>query len=86
MTSPERLDPLSFPGCLAYLESDVPGVLLPAWRTRRSSSTRDREAVASSATAAGAGADLAPEDRTLRARLWARRPPGGRGPTRGGKR
>jgi hypothetical protein len=36
MTSPDRLDPLSFTGSLAYLEADVPlGQTLPAWRSQR---------------------------------------------------
>jgi hypothetical protein len=36
MTSPDRLDPLSLAGSLAYLEADVPlGPTLPAWRSQR---------------------------------------------------
>ena len=41
MASPDRLDPLSFAGCFAYLDSEIPpGVTLPAWRSRRSGSKR----------------------------------------------
>jgi hypothetical protein len=72
VTNPNRLDPLSFAGSFAYVESDVPaGVTLAAWRAQ------DR---ASSAAQAVSGADLAPQGRTLRVRGLARRPRSGRGP------
>jgi hypothetical protein len=71
MTSPDRLDPLSFAGCFADLEGDIPaGLTLAAWRSQRTAGTD-----------AAAGADLAPQGRTLRARMRARRPRGGRGPS-----
>jgi hypothetical protein len=74
------LDPLSFTGCIAEFESNVsPGVSLLSWRSQRSASKQSRQQVPSSDEAAGAAADRAPEDRTLRARLGARRPRSGRG-------
>jgi hypothetical protein len=74
MTGRDRLDPLSFTGCIAELESDVPpGVALSAWRSQRSTSRDDRQRVASSEEATAATAERAPEPRTLGARLWARR-------------
>jgi hypothetical protein len=67
MTSTDRLDPLSFHGCFAYLDGDIPpGLTLPAWRSARRS------------VAAPAGADRAPQGRTLRARRRAHRPRNGR--------
>ncbi len=83
MTSPDRLDPLTFAGCFAYLDSDVPaGVTLPVWRSQRAGSTSDRPQVASASIGGdGAGADRAPQGRTLRARRRAHRPRSGRGPS-----
>jgi hypothetical protein len=68
MTSPDRLDPLSFTGAFACLASDIPPELtLSAWRSQRGGGVV-------------AGADRAPQRRTLRARRMARRPRTGRGP------
>jgi hypothetical protein len=78
VTSPDRLDPLTFAGSFAYLDRDVPvGVRLAAWRSQRGGQERKR------AGHAGAGPDLAPEHRTLRGRGLAHRPRTGRGPDSG---
>jgi hypothetical protein len=70
MIGPNRLDPLSFTGCFAYLASDVPpGLMLSAWRAQLG-----RGGVS-------AGADRPPQGRTLRARRRAHRPRSGRGPS-----
>ena len=70
MTGPDRLDPLSFTGCFAYLASDVPpGLPLSAWRSQWG-----RGGV-------GAGGDRAPQGRSLRARRRAHRPRNERGPS-----
>jgi hypothetical protein len=70
MTSLDRLDPLTFNGCFAYLESDIPpGVTLPAWRSQRTASNADGSPVAGASIVGDrGGADLAPQDRTLRSR------------------
>jgi hypothetical protein len=69
MNRPDQIDPLGFPGCFAYLETDIPpGLSLAAWRAQ---TTREREP---------ARADRAPQDRTLRVRGGAHRPRSGRGP------
>jgi hypothetical protein len=83
MASPDRLDPLSFAGCFAYLDSEIPpGVTLPAWRSRRSGSKRKAPQPRGTTTGgAGAGADRAPQGRTLRVPARARRPRNGRGPS-----
>ena len=85
MTSPDRLDPLSFTGCFAELDSDIPpGVTLLAWRSQRARSNPKRPQIATPSTGegeGGAGADLAPRDRTLRVRGRAHRPRRGRGPS-----
>jgi hypothetical protein len=83
MASPDRLDPLSFAGCFAYLDSEIPpGVTVPAWRSRRSGSKRKAPQPGGTATGgAGAGADRAPQGRTLRVPGRARRPRNGRGPS-----
>ena len=82
MPSRDRRDPLSFAGCFAYLESDVPpGLTLSAWREQRAGSTAKRGPLSHGASSrVGAGADLAPQDRTLRVREATRRPRSGRGP------
>ena len=81
MTDPDRLNPLLFAGCFAYLDSDVPaGMTLPAWRSQRNGSA----AASSSPPVAGAGADRAPEDRTLRARLGRSGRATGAAPAKGG--
>jgi hypothetical protein len=79
MTSTDRLDPLTFAGSFAYLESDLPpGLTLPAWRSQRSGSASP---ASSTSDEAAAGADLAPQGRTpLGVRMRARRPRSGRGP------
>jgi hypothetical protein len=83
MTSPDRLDALTFSGCFAELESDIPpGLTLTAWRSGQTSSKRDRSRPASGSTdRGGAGAGLASQDRTLRVLGRAHRPRGGRGPS-----
>ena len=83
MSSPDRLDPLSFAGCFAYLDSEIPaGVTLRAWRSRRSGSKRKPPQPRSTTTGgAGASADRAPQGRTLRVPRRARRPRNGRGPS-----
>jgi hypothetical protein len=60
MTSPDRLDPLSFAGSFAYLDSHVPpGMTLPAWRSQRSGANRQPRQLPRSTTGrADAGADL----------------------------
>ena len=64
MTDPDRLNPLLFAGCFAYLDSDVPaGMTLPAWRSQRNGSA----AASSSPPVAGAGADRAPRAPPARA-------------------
>jgi hypothetical protein len=69
MTSPDRLDPPTFTGCFAYLEADIPAELtLTAWRSPPTPGGHS------------AGADLAPEGRTLRVLMRAHRPRSGRGP------
>ena len=74
MTRPDRLDPLTFAGSFAYLDSDVPaGVTLAAWRSHRGGPDPERP------SQAGAGADLAPRHRTLRVPGLAHRPDSGRG-------
>jgi hypothetical protein len=40
MTSPERLDPLSFSGGLAVLDSHIPPGVTLAWRSQRIRSNR----------------------------------------------
>jgi hypothetical protein len=71
MSSNDRLDPHSFSGCFAELESDLPGgVTLAGWRSERHRPVGD----------AAPAASRAPQVRTLRARWWARRPRSGRGP------
>jgi hypothetical protein len=43
MTSPDRLDPLSLAGSLAYLEADVPlGLTPPAGRSQRTTLVTER--------------------------------------------
>jgi hypothetical protein len=83
MTSPDRLDALTFTGCFAELESDIPpGLTLTAWRCGRTGSKRDRPGLADASTGRGAaGAGLAPQDRTLRVLGRAHRPRSGRGPS-----
>jgi hypothetical protein len=74
VTSPDRLDPLTFAGSFAYVDSDVPaGVTLAAWRSHRGGPDPKPP------SRAGADADLAPQGRTLRVRGLARRPRSGRG-------
>ena len=83
MTSPDRLDPLAFFGCFAYVDSDIrPGMTLADWRARRSGTPGF-----DSSTAAGGAADtgLAPHDRPLRQRMT-HGPRSGRGPGPGRKR
>jgi hypothetical protein len=47
MTSPDRLDPLSF----AYIEADVPlGQTLPAWRSQRTTLSTERPQAGRAAT------------------------------------
>jgi hypothetical protein len=79
MTSPNRLDPLTFPGSFAELESDLPpGMTLPAWRTER----RRPSAAARGSEGRGAAADLAPKPRTpFGVPMRARRPRSWRGPS-----
>ena len=81
MTSPDRLDPLGFTGAFAYVDGHVPpNVTLAAWRSRRTASNVEREqSVATPIRGAGAGADRAPQGRTLRVQGRARRPRSGRG-------
>jgi hypothetical protein len=76
MTNPDRLDPLAFCGCFAYLDSDIPPEMtLADWRSRRAGSPRF-----DLSTAAGAAApDHAPHGRTLWARMTAHGPRGRRG-------
>jgi hypothetical protein len=83
MASLDRLDPVSFAGCFAYLDSEIPpGVTLPAWRSRRSGSKRKPPQPRGTTTGgAGAGADRALQGRTLRVPGSARRPRNGRGPS-----
>jgi hypothetical protein len=83
MAGSDRLDPLSFAGCFAYLDSEIPpGVTLPAWRSRRSGSRpKPPEPPGTTSGWAGAGADHASQGRTLRVRGRARRPRTGRGPS-----
>jgi hypothetical protein len=51
MTSPDRLDPLSFAGSFAYLEADVPPELtLPAWRSQRTALGTERPRAGRAAT------------------------------------
>ena len=70
MTEPNRLDPLTFAGCLSELASDVPpGLTLRAWRSQRTSH----------GSAGGTG--LAPQDRAQGARWGRRRPPRQGGPS-----
>jgi hypothetical protein len=74
VTSPDRLDPLTFAGSFAYLDSEVPaGVTLAAWRAQRGGPDPNRP------RQAGAGADLAHRGRTLRVLGLAHRPHSGRG-------
>jgi hypothetical protein len=84
MTSPDRLDPLAFCGCFAYLDSDIPPEMtLADWRTQRAGSPSF-----DSSTAAGgaAGPDHAPHGRIPRARMTAHGPHGRRGLSPGRKR
>ncbi len=83
MTSPDRLDPLTFAGCFAYLDSDVPpGVTLPVWRSQRTTRSAERlQLAARRSDLDSAGADLAPQNRTLRVPGRAHRPRSGRGPS-----
>jgi hypothetical protein len=83
MTSPDRLDPPTFTGCFAYLEADIPpGMTLLVWRSQRpSSDAKEAADPGGSSGGAGAGADLAPEGRTLRVLMRAHRPRSGRGPS-----
>jgi hypothetical protein len=82
MPGPDRRDPVSSAGCFAYLESEVPpGLTLSAWREQRAGSTAKRGPLSNGASSrAGAGADLAPQDRTCGCAKGARRPRSGRGP------
>jgi single-strand DNA-binding protein len=51
MTSPDRLDPLSLAGSLAYLEADVPlGLTLPAGRSQRTTLVTERPQAGRAAT------------------------------------
>jgi hypothetical protein len=51
MTSPDRLDPLSFAGSLAYLKADVPlGLTLPARRSQRTTLGTERPQARRAAT------------------------------------
>jgi len=83
MTSPDRLNPLAFVGCFAYVDSDVPpGVTLKIWRAQRTAPEwQSRRLATGQSERAGAGADLAPQDRTLRVPGRARRSRSGRGPS-----
>jgi hypothetical protein len=84
MASVDRLDPVSFAGCFAYVDSEIPpGVTLLAWRSRRSGSERrPPQPRATTIGGAGAGADRAPQRRTpFGVRMRARRPRSGRGPS-----
>jgi hypothetical protein len=83
VASSDRLHPLSFAGCFAYFDSEIPpGVTLPAWRSRRSGSKgKPPQPRGTTTGGAGADADLAPQDRTLRVRGKAHRPRSGRGPS-----
>jgi hypothetical protein len=68
----ERLDPLSFAGCFAELDSDLPaGIRLADWRS-----------VAAREVDEGAGPAVGrvPQGCTRRVRWWARRPRAERGP------
>jgi hypothetical protein len=83
MNGPDQLNPLKFAGCFAYVDSDVPpGVPLKTWRLSRTARMSEPPLTAMGRTEQGrAGADLAPEDRTLRVPGRARRPRSGRGPS-----
>jgi hypothetical protein len=83
MTSPDPLDPLAFAGCFAYVDSDIPpGVTLTTWRAKRTARmSQSRRRATGQSERAGGGADLAPQDRTLRVPGRARRPRSGRGPS-----
>lgn len=51
MTSPDRLDPLSFAASLACLEADVPlGLTLPPWRSPRTTLGTERPRAGRAAT------------------------------------
>jgi hypothetical protein len=77
MTGPDRLDPLAFCGCFAYLDSDIaPEMTLADWRSRRAGSPRFD---LSTATGGAAGPDLAPQGCTLGARMTAHGPRSRRG-------
>jgi hypothetical protein len=52
MTSSERVDPLSFSGCFAYLGCDVPaGMTLAAWRSQRTSPKAEHREIVGASTA-----------------------------------
>jgi hypothetical protein len=81
MTGPDQLDPLEFAGCFAYGDSDVPPDLpLKTWRWRPARMSEPPLTATGRSEQGRAGADLAPEDRTLRVPGRARRPRSGRGP------
>jgi hypothetical protein len=84
MTNSDRLDPLAFCGCFAYLDSDIPPEMtLADWRARRAGS---RSFDLSTAAGGAAGPDHAPHGRTLGARMTAHGPRARRGLSPGRKR
>ena len=84
MTGRDRLDPLAFCGCFAYLDGDVPAeIKLVDWRSRRPGASGRNP---STAAGGGAAPDLAPDDRMLSAGMGGHGRAAGAAAARGRKR